>query len=692
MALTLVVDEVAVEVEESVESEYLAHLRKEGVRRHALDQFPGGAQLLRSVLSQLTELPPGGEPEKADLPRLTEPRLSPTSLGDYLEAATFLGCPKLLRCLPLNQELRSRQALTLLEQVVRLSGSRQVSNAVDEALKAIAGHFCSCLDYRDLRLGDSLASGSVRVSLEVLNQHRRRRESPSPGREATRTGTATPSLSGYSATQAERAAPGLEWSEHKFAVHVLQRQLSLALEEAVKHGRTRIAPPKPDRSLLGMDSDEEVEAEVVGIDAMEDRLSDLGGLVTLDAVEDISEEDGDAVPDDLLAPLAGLAAFLDTASTPPITGAVAVRALLLGDETDLTQRLFRDLFHRDKKLQWMVVSAEIPANYLREVSWHPASSVTLRRMLAGYGKSSPGYIADLIEDLLFGELLDEPHSEQLILEHGLAEKLLLWIQHDAKQGGSAEDAERMHQVGKRLFQVCFLPQNGFLPREDGGACPWDDGSLEPSLLAEVPLTEDSLALCRAVLLRHLLVVNRAEASFQDEAYAGFVHELARLWPLGRWKNCKDQTQIREAFLFLANYWKALASLPSLGDLQHSWSHRSSASSREGLLLIGAGSRRRAEELLLQMFSDLEVWRLPQHALLTPWIPGQVLAAHITAQCKELEDRQLSLVNEARENLEEIGRLTTVVSQLKSRLEATDLRSTQCMQKQAEVNNTLRHLQ
>ncbi|CAE8618889.1 unnamed protein product [Polarella glacialis] len=85
------------------------------------------------------------------------------------------------------------------------------------------------------------------------------------------------------------------------------------------------------------------------------------------------------------------------------------------------------------------------------------------------------------------------------------------------------------------------------------------------------------------------------------------------------------------------------------------------------------------------------WRLPQTQLLTPWVPGQVLVAHVSAQYKELEERQLGLVDETRENLEEIARLNMVVAQLTSKLEATDIRSNQCMQKQADLNNTIRQL-
>merc|ERR1712100_303529 len=91
----------------------------------------------------------------------------------------------------------------------------------------------------------------------------------------------------------------------------------------------------------------------------------------------------------------------------------------------------------------------------------------------------------------------------------------------------------------------------------------------------------------------------------------------------------------------------------------------------GAALKGSSSRRLAEELLFKMFTDLEVWRLPSKDLLTPWVPGQVLACHMAAQCRQLEESQATLVEETRENLEEISRLHTTISQLTARLEATD---------------------
>merc|ERR1712094_75862 len=76
----------------------------------------------------------------------------------------------------------------------------------------------------------------------------------------------------------------------------------------------------------------------------------------------------------------------------------------------------------------------------------------------------------------------------------------------------------------------------------------------------------------------------------------------------------------------------------------------------GAALVGSGSRRKAEELLFKMFTDLEIWRLPPKDLLTPWVPGQVLACHVAAQCRQLEELQVEMAAEAKCNHDEIKEL------------------------------------
>merc|ERR1711959_698576 len=98
-----------------------------------------------------------------------------------------------------------------------------------------------------------------------------------------------------------------------------------------------------------------------------------------------------------------------------------------------------------------------------------------------------------------------------------------------------------------------------------------------------------------------------------------------------------------------------------------------------------------EEALFAMFAELEFWRLQPAELLTPWAPPQLLACHVAAKCKMLSEEQRMLADDNRQNLAEINRLRSVVSQLSAKLEAVDSRSLQSMQKQSEVADTLRSL-
>lgn len=47
-----------------------------------------------------------------------------------------------------------------------------------------------------------------------------------------------------------------------------------------------------------------------------------------------------------------------------------------------------------------------------------------------------------------------------------------------------------------------------------------------------------------------------------------------------------------------------------------------------------------------MFSDLEFWRLPQAALMTAWVPPQLLACKLSARCKVLDEQQQALLQVA----------------------------------------------
>lgn len=374
MKIVLLLEEEQVPCDEIGDSELLLQLQQEGTSKLRLPKFPGGAEVLRHVLKQLANLPEDeGSKDQGSPLKLLD--VKPASLGDFLEAACILRSPRFLRLLPVGQELVSSQALPLLEQVVRLSGMEKNSDKMDEAFARVVGMFCACLHHRELRLGDLLAQGSLAVSLEVLHAYRQQElhfagpPSPERSRRSSATG---PESGGDNLKQGDPGRIGaFKWSSHKFAAIVFQKHLKLEAEAAASAGRRRVAP-KPCRGAA---------AETVDMES-EESASDIATVASPELVEDIDEALMDSVPDTRIQRLAGLAEHLDPVVTPPITAAAAVRALLGDKEAAL--RLFKDLYSRSKKLRWMVVTGEVPSEFLREVAGHPAASVTLRRMLAGH--------------------------------------------------------------------------------------------------------------------------------------------------------------------------------------------------------------------------------------------------------------------------------------------------------------------
>eukprot|EP00929_Paragymnodinium_shiwhaense_P107804 TRINITY_DN74163_c0_g1_i1.p1 TRINITY_DN74163_c0_g1~~TRINITY_DN74163_c0_g1_i1.p1 ORF type:complete len:704 (-),score=160.20 TRINITY_DN74163_c0_g1_i1:69-2180(-) len=657
-----------------------------------LPSFPGGTAVLASVLRHLLAAAPADESlhdtsELSDTSRLSDPALSSESLLSYIHAGLVLESARLLADLAASSVCRAllpRQAAALLEQALTLTEAEAcdiaprdgpASDSVLAAVGAVIARLCSQLEPRDFRLGPQLACGSAEACLQILISHRKHAIADVEG-----------------APQAEEAnADGLgDWSERRYAVHVVRKHLHSATKAALRSGRARKPPTLPERDKVGA----------------EDCTPFEGGGGPL-SKEDVDEALADAAPDVVLKPLAGFADFLNLAKTPPLLAAVLVRALLVAEDEDAVQTTLQVIFARNLKVRLMLASGDIPVDYLKAVAVHPEASQTLRWMLARYSSTDPEEFCDLVEDVLT-PLLDEPHSYDLIIKHALMHDLILWTRGGGRPDGAERgalsfkeetDAEvaavqgRLRSVGLHLFQLSFLAHNGFLSKEEktatgaangsalkDAACAWDIGSLDLPMLASLPRVEDTMQLARRVLLRQL------RRKVGEEGLL----EVSKVWPLGRWTLCRDVAMMKEAFTFLSGCWKALASLPGLGDMRLPGGGVQDSS--VGGFRLGDGcSRRDAEELLLTMFTHLEIWRLPQEDLCTPWVPGQVLAAHVAAQCQQLEQQQLSLIEETRQNLEEISRLNATISKLTSRLEATDARSLQCMQKQADINDTLKQL-
>lgn len=524
------------------------------------------------------------------------------------------------------------------------------------------------MDGCDYQLGPVLAQGSLHTSLEALIVHRRGLEE---GKLSLDTDVARSKL--LSESSVAGASKADVWSEHQFAVHVIRCHVKQEVESAVAAGTERQRLAVPDESLPGAEtSDNRSDA-----DAVEEVTSPSAELKE----DDISEDVCDAAPDKALEPIADFADFLDSGQMPPLLGSLVVRSLLLVGRKDKAEVFFQAVFTKSQKLRDMVVTKEVPAWLLRGVRKQRLASTTLRRLLATYESMERNELCDIIESVFLDALIDEEHCYKVIVQHALMWQLIFWMRSGGVANGArtgacsfntqASGTDRLRQVGQRLFTVAFVAHQGFLP-PTFDECPWDSGVLDLQMLVHVPATEDALQLARRVLLRCL---HREVAGSAARGIAGTTQDargIAGLWPLGRWTACRDVALISEAFQFLCACWRALVGLPGLGDISGALSKDIIASGAElqgvdGAALVGAGSRRLAEELLFKMFTDLEIWRLPQKDLLMPWIPGQILTCHIAAQCQQLEEKQATLVEETRENLEEIARLNATIAQLTTRL-------------------------
>lgn len=329
---------------------------------------------------------------------------------------------------------------------------------------------------------------------------------------------------------------------------------------------------------------------------------------------------------------------------------------------------------------------------------HRAASIVLRRLLAQYESISRADLCHLMGNVLLEDFKNEKHCRDIVLSNTLIRDLVVFcrvatraceaIDKAASSAGgvsanlvpgTSTELLRLRKVGEKLFAATFVIHSGFLPvqrqtddlpREMNVVeCPWDSGELDLPLLEHVPLGEDALHLARRVLLRGLFWCQRGDD--RDNVPA-----IARLWALGRWPSCRDATLISEAFKFLGSCWRDL---------------RARKATDVSATAVECQSRLKDEEALFKMFSDLEFWRLPPGDLLTPWVPPQLLACHMAARCKLLDEQQQALSEDNRHNLEEINRLRQIVTQLSAKLEQVGARSIQSVQKQAEVADTLRAL-
>eukprot|EP00747_Dinoflagellata_sp_TGD_P025523 gnl/TRDRNA2_/TRDRNA2_131314_c0_seq2.p1 gnl/TRDRNA2_/TRDRNA2_131314_c0~~gnl/TRDRNA2_/TRDRNA2_131314_c0_seq2.p1 ORF type:complete len:880 (-),score=192.00 gnl/TRDRNA2_/TRDRNA2_131314_c0_seq2:88-2727(-) len=709
-----------------------------------LSYFPGGNDTLQSIIRYLEVLAAEERAAAAVAGELGIPsgvlkvdpdafhlEFAPDTIGDYLEAAAVLRCPRLLRdtvLAPAAKDLSSRRVLQLLERVIHLTsqvdgpelifGKSEEEGAgnreqVAQAFQQVIQRLCARLDAVDFRLSAMLAAGRPWASLEVLQAYRVKNENVGRAAYAFQSVTSTfKSLftDGEEKQKRPEQQQKQEWKEHHFALHVFRRHIV----ESTPFAKSSNLDTSREMALL------EQEA---GIERQ--RSGDEPEGTPQQTDDDIPEAVCDGVTDETLMGLSGFVSYCDPHLIPGGLAAVMIRSLLLVDNAAHARTLFDAVFAKSHKAQAMIVNGKIPVDFLSDVKSQRAASMVLRRRLAKYETLDRAELCDLVGRVLLEEFYNEKHCHDLVISNPVIQDLVVHCRvatcdvagrggdlllepalcstgeeaaaaaaEVPEDGSGAERSEfdaqlRLREIGRKLFNVTFTIQNGFLPLnedvvEETGAvkslrvalpekaeCPWDSDKLDLPILAHVPMSDDALHLARQVLLRGLF--RRQRANVDDD-----VSTTEKYWSLGRWSSCREPALIAQAFRFLSNCWRKLCSSKAAVGASEAKCHNRM-------------EQIRAEESLFKMFSGLEFWRLQPKELLTPWLPPQVVICHISARCKHLDEQQRSLSEDNRQNLEEINRLRHTISQLSSKLEAVDSRSVQSMRQQSQVGETLRML-
>eukprot|EP00927_Polykrikos_kofoidii_P061056 TRINITY_DN55948_c0_g1_i1.p1 TRINITY_DN55948_c0_g1~~TRINITY_DN55948_c0_g1_i1.p1 ORF type:complete len:918 (-),score=168.44 TRINITY_DN55948_c0_g1_i1:29-2782(-) len=669
----------------------------------------------------------------------------------FLEAAATLRCPRILRetvLAPAAKELPSRRVFALLERLVQYTADTFEDLAPDE-LSVIASRLpvsvagspispperqpslqetavlhkeekqefvtraqvvqafcqaiqrlCARLDAVDFRLSPSLALGSPWASLEVLRAYRVKVENMGRVNYALQSMTSTirdstAKLFFYEEERPGRQSKQQEWKEHQFALHVFRKHLI----ESMLYSNDAAMRTLAERSLLERQEDSCIDVE-----------GDNASLLPAsrgESEDDVPEVVCDGVTNECLVNLAGFVGYCEAGQTPPGMAATMVRALLLTDQKARARALFEAIFVRSRKVQDMVVAGQIPVDFLCSVKTHRIASVVLKRLVGRHEMHSKADLSHVLEHILLDEFRSERYCQELIMNSAVARDLTVYCRVSTRSvahledppslNNSAEkstgfslvvvdaDVLRLRKAGQKLFAAVFVTHAGFLPaaeeesheRQDlnwtTAECPWDNGDLDLPLLRHVPQTDEALHLSRRVLLRGLL--RRQRAGVESD-----VPTTVRHWELGRWPLCREAGLIAEAFAFLGSCWRGLRA----DGAARPWPTQTADAS-------AVEARLQNEEAVFQMFSDLEFWRLQPRDLLTPWVPPHLLACHLASSCKLLDEHQRAIAEENRQNLLEINRLRQRVRQLVSKLEAVDARSVHCVEKQAEVGDTLRTL-
>lgn len=694
----------------------------------SLEDFPGGFAAFRQMVNVITS-----PKEQGTIP-VTE-----GNVLQLFEAAWLLECPRIfdeIMASPYMRSLSSRRKVELLETLLPFTSAsnpiegfvqeRSVNDdlvSIDEFMRTFlletkmwqrseraAIELCSQLDANDFVLGPRLATGSLRVSCEILRLHQKRDE------EAGFVSSALLPVTALWKNLTDKPLKAkVSWDAHLFALHCMRKRL-----------------------VSSQDSDPS-GAQAMPVEHQEDAQ----------AKADIPGDVCDSVEDSKLLSVAELVSYVDVQRAPPNWACLIVRALLLSGRTVQARWAFGETFPSGPKVQqlaWKKPTA-VPVVWLSDVADHLEAARGLLRVLSSFRDMDANELCDIVEDVLLEQFLPLKHCAPVVLASELVNDIVgacfeagLKAQLPRKDGqvdalagniytngdssgsrveGDAKDHAvgerqtrcpshwegqhvlwRLHHVGIRLFKAAFVAQCGFLPHT------WPDclGEAEPATSDGVqqeikqPVTpstrlssKEEMLRCQeepACQLEPLVIKVSGECLWDEEllklellnpvmdlgracpsepilhfgrqvimrhlwyGYRGIycdIKKLAVLWELACWPLCEDATLIREALEYLKGTYRELHACGG------SWSPE-------------------FEDIVFKMFAALDLSRLPGQALLSPWVPPQVQMVRLLVQQQPAEQFHAELQHEVASASESLKSINQQCSRLSNKLNIVEQRT------------------
>lgn len=451
-----------------------------------------------------------------------------------------------------------------------------------------------------------------------------------------------------------------------------------------------------------------------------------------------------------------LVPFVDLSRALPNWAAVLIRLLLLiegkrtpipatgsgggvgtlsfasfGPHARAARKLFEDSFCHSPLVRRLVWEspAPVPALWLSDVAQHAEASRVLLRVLMKFHDMDAASLCNLVEHVLLARFLSSPHCAHTLLPSELMNDIVgAFLDAGRKVRGMAPrlsmpplvDARllrrcpehwesqhllwRLENLGKRLFHVVFVFQQGFLPhvwpdclaqpQQPGtpmpikvdaspgrmlghcraeplvvriaGTCLWDEGLLVLELLHSIMEQgralphEPILHFGRQVIMRHLWRRLECRGFYcsplkschieEHEEDCG-VPQLTRLWELACWSLCEDVGLLREALEFLKGAYRELQS----ENLQIAWQPEH-------------------EDALFRMFLALDLSLLHGLALLSPWVPAQVQTLRLLVQQQPAEQFHDELHQEVASATESLKAISQKAHQLSNKLNIVEQRT------------------